>query len=159
MMNFFKKDYDLYAPVSGLCKDIIECKDKAFSSKALGDGLIIIPNENTIKAPCSGRISSLFPTKHAIGIVTNDKKEILLHIGIDTVKLKGKYFQSYISIGDKIKKGDKLITFDQEYMIKNDIDMSTILILLNGNKFRYKKKLLNDNIKVGDKIVEFGSGD
>ena len=159
MMNLFKKDIDLCAPVAGVCQDMINCKDNVFASKTLGDGVMIIPSENTIKAPCNGKISSLFPTKHAIGIITKDKKEILIHIGIDTVNLNGEHFQSYVSVGDKIKKGEKLITFDQQYMEKNDIDMSTIIILLNGDKLRYKKRLLNGNIIAGDKIIEFESGD
>lgn len=159
MFNLFRRDNEIYAPLSGLCQDIIACKDKAFASKALGDGILIYPSENIVKSPCNGKIVSIFPTKHAIGIITNDRKEILLHIGIDTVKLEGKGFNTFVTIGDKVKKGDLLIKFNQDYMEDPQIDMSILIILLNGNKFNYKKRGLDSVIKSGEKVIEFESGD
>lgn len=159
MFKLFAKNKDIYAPIAGLCLDITKCKDPTFSSKMLGDGFMILPQGNTVSSPCDGKITSIFPTKHAIGMMCSPNKEILIHIGIDTVKLDGKYFTSYVSIGDKVKMGDPLVSFDAQYMNEHGVDMSTIVILLNGGEYTYAKKQLDKNIQSGEKIIEFESGD
>lgn len=159
MFKLFTKNMDLFAPVSGECHDIVQCADTAFSSKAMGDGFLIIPDENIIKSPCNGKITALFPTKHAVGITMADGKEILVHIGIDTVKLNGKHFHAYVSKGDKVKVGTPIIRFDQDYMLQHDVDMSTMVILINRTDYVYKKYHMNERISSGEKIIKFESGD
>ena len=159
MFRLFLKDKAIYAPISGRCLDISECKDATFSSKALGDGIVILPDEEVVKSPCDGVVYSIFPTKHAISLITTDHKEILLHIGIDTVKMNGEYFTAFVKIGDKVKKGTPLIQYDAMYMAQHNMDMSIMLVLLNGGDFTYKKLLVNTEVKSGDKIIDFESGE
>lgn len=159
MFKLFMKDSDLYAPISGKCLDIAYCQDAAFASKALGDGFMIIPDEEVVKSPCDGKLTAVFPTKHAVGITMADGKEILLHIGIDTVKFDGKYFEAFVTKGDRVKKGDPLIRFNQKLLEKFGADMSTIVILLNGDGCKYEKYHMNDRILSGEKIIKFESGD
>ena len=157
MFRLFKKTNNICAPVSGKCLDISDCSDKAFS--AMGDGFFIIPSTNVIKSPCNGEITAIFPTKHAIGITTGQGMEILLHIGIDTVKLNGQHMTSYVSVGQHVKVGKKLVSFDIDYMKKQHIDMSTIVLVLNGGEFTYTKKHRNDNVTDGEKIILIESGE
>lgn len=159
MFNLFPKKEGIYAPIAGRCLDITSCKDETFASKMLGDGFMILPSENIVRSPCNGKINSIFPTKHAIGIITKDRKEILLHIGIDTVKLKGTQFESFVSVGEKVKRGAPLVKFNDTYMKENGIDMSTIVILLNGGEYKYSKRHIDDEIKAGEIIIDVESGD
>lgn len=159
MFNLFKKNNNISAPVSGKCLDITQCSDAAFSSKMLGDGFMIIPDAEVIKAPCDGTITTIFPTKHAIGITNRQGAELLLHIGIDTVKLNGQHMDALVKVNDKIRVGTPLIKFDAEYMKEQQIDMSTIVVLLNGGDFKYHKNHLNEEVKAGDIIIHMESGD
>lgn len=96
-----KSAQNLTAPVSGSIVSLKDVNDRTFSSEVMGKGIAIKPTENTIVSPCSGTISALFETGHAIGITTDDGLELLIHIGIDTVNLKGKYFKSLVTKGQK----------------------------------------------------------
>src|SRR5699024_10448528 len=95
-----------------------EVPDEVFAQKMVGDGLAIDPTEGIVVAPVDGEISQLFPTEHAIVVKTKENIEILIHVGMDTVNLKGEGFKALISKGDKVSKGDPLLEFDLEY-IKN----------------------------------------
>lgn len=159
MFNLFKKNNNISAPVSGKCQDITQCKDTAFSSKMLGDGFMIIPDADVIKAPCDGTIIALFPTKHAVGITSRQGLQLLLHIGIDTVKLNGNHMDALVKVNDKVKLGTPLIEFDANYMKEQQIDMSTMVVLLNGGDFKYHKNHLNEDVKAGDIIIHMESGD
>lgn len=159
MFNLFKKNNNISAPVSGKCQDITQCKDTAFSSKMLGDGFMIIPDADVIKAPCDGTITALFPTKHAVGITSRQGLQLLLHIGIDTVKLNGNHMDALVKVNDKVKLGTPLIEFDANYMKEQQIDMSTMVVLLNGGDFKYHKNHLNEDVKAGDIIIHMESGD
>lgn len=159
MFNLFKKNNDISAPVSGKCLDITLCSDAAFASKMLGDGFMIIPDVDVIKAPCDGTITTIFPTKHAIGITNRQGAELLLHIGIDTVKLNGQHMKTLVKVNEKVRLGTPLIEFDADYMKKQQIDMSTLVVLLNGGDFTYHKTHLNEKVKAGDIIIHMESGD
>lgn len=159
MFNLFKKNNNISAPVSGKCLDITQCRDTAFSSKMLGDGFMIIPDTDVIKAPCDGTITALFPTKHAVGITSKQGLQLLLHIGIDTVKLKGQHIDALVKVNEKIKLGTPLIKYDASYMKEQQIDMSTMVVLLNGSDYKYHKKHLNEEVKAGDIIIHMESGD
>ena len=102
------------SPVSGEALPITESDDPVFASKALGEGVIILPNDEVITAPFNGKIATIFPTRHAIGLVSDSGCELLIHIGINTVELNGKFFESFVKQGDHVKAGQKLIHFDKE---------------------------------------------
>lgn len=154
MFNLFKKSESCVAPASGKLIAISEVKDEVFSKKMMGDGFAIIPTEKTICAPYSGTVSFCFPTKHAIGIKTLDGKEILIHIGIDTVKLKGEGFQAFATESQKIKQGDTLIAMDLDFIKEKGYDPTVIVIFPNNtvelntqDKNVKTQQLLNIKIK------------
>jgi len=154
MFNLFKKDSNIYAPIAGECLDITECKDKAFAEKTLGDGFIVIPQESTVKSPCDGLITMIFPTKHAVGITMSNGQEIILHVGIDTVRLNGKKFTVLAKVGAKVKAGTPLIRFDAQYMKDQNIDMSVIVAFVNWSKYHYIKQHLNEIVKSDTCVLE-----
>ena len=100
------------APLAGKVASITEAPDEIFAQKMMGDGVVIFPTENILAAPIDGEITMIFPTKHALGIKSNDGIEILIHVGLDTVKLEGKPFNLFVTEGQKVKQGDKLMEID-----------------------------------------------
>ena len=106
----------LYSPFKGRAASITEAPDEAFAEKMMGDGYVVFPSEGVVYAPEDCEISFVFPSKHALGLRTEDGLEYLLHIGVDTVKLEGKGFEVFVQENDKVKKGDKLMEFDIEYI-------------------------------------------
>lgn len=129
----------LQSPAAGTVIPLGEMKDEAFASGAMGLGAAVVPEEGMVYAPADGEVSLVFDTKHAVGITTEEGVEILLHIGIDTVKLKGRGFTSYVESGDKVKQGDKLVSFDREAIAEDGYD-TTIAVLVT-NSGNYKKVL------------------
>src|SRR5699024_4002350 len=105
------KPETLAAHMTGTAIPMADVKDEAFASCALGDGCAIEPSEGKLYAPADAVVDNLFDTHHAIGLVTENGAEVLLHIGIDTVKLGGKHFTPHVKTGDKVRKGDLLISF------------------------------------------------
>ncbi len=148
------KEEILYAPMTGKIIPIGEVEDEAFSTRALGDGVAIEPSEGKLYAPCDGEVSMLFQTKHAINIISEGGAEILLHIGIDTVKLYGKYFEAHVNDGDKFKKGDLLISFDMEGIRREGYKLSTPMIVCNTTDYDSVKEVAKGNVKHGDRVLE-----
>lgn len=132
----FKEIAKFSSPVKGIATLIEETPDEAFAGKMMGDGIMIMPEESTVFAPCDGEVLFVFPSKHAVGIKTTDGFEILIHIGINTVELNGEGFEAFVETGDKVKKGDKLISFDMEYIKDKVPSMATpfIFTALNENQ-------------------------
>uniref|UniRef100_UPI0040291279 glucose PTS transporter subunit IIA n=1 Tax=Ruminococcus bicirculans (ex Wegman et al. 2014) TaxID=1160721 RepID=UPI0040291279 len=108
------KTITLYSHMNGTAVKLEDVEDEVFSQKILGEGAAVEPSEGKLYAPCDGKIDSVFDTKHAVNMVSDDGVEILLHIGIDTVKLGGQYFEAHVSDGQEVKKGDLLISFDMD---------------------------------------------
>ena len=106
------KELILYAPAAGKAIPLEEVPDPVFAEKMMGDGTAIEPSEGILFAPADGRIEQVFPTGHAVGIKTENGAEILLHIGLETVGMKGEGFEAFVKTGDRVKKGQKLISFD-----------------------------------------------
>lgn len=131
-------------------------EDEAFSEKILGDGIAIEPAEGKVYAPCSGKIENLFDTHHAVNILSDDGYEILIHIGIDTVKLKGKYFTPHISAGQSVKTGDLLISFDQDKIKAAGFKTTTPLIICNSDIDVKISNTASGNIKSGSRLMELG---
>ena len=124
----FKEIAKFSSPINGTAAPIEETPDEAFAGKMMGDGIMIMPEDKTVFAPCDGEILFVFPSKHAVGIKTNDGFEILIHIGINTVELNGEGFETFVNAGDIVKKGDKLIGFDIEYIKDKVPSMATPFI-------------------------------
>lgn len=109
----------LLAPITGKVVEIEDVPDEMFNQKMLGDGIAIEPTEGVAVSPIEGEVVQLFPSKHAVGIRGNSGLEILIHIGLETVSLNGKGFEAHVQQGDKVKAGDKLISFDIDYIREN----------------------------------------
>lgn len=120
--------HELYSPFKGTLKPITEAPDEAFASKAMGDGYLVMPEDGSVVAPEDGEVMFVFPSKHAIGMKTADGTEYLLHIGVDTVKLDGKGFEVFVSDGQKVKKGEKLMEFDPAFIRENAVSDACIVI-------------------------------
>lgn len=126
--NIAENVHKLYSPFQGVLKPITEAPDEAFASKAMGDGYLVMPEDGIVVAPEDGEVMFVFPSKHAIGLKAADGMEYLLHIGVDTVKLNGEGFTVFVSDGQKIKKGDKLMEFDPVYIREHAVSDACIVI-------------------------------
>jgi len=138
MFKFLKKNKEekgmiLKSPVVGRCFDISEIPDEVFSSKMLGNGIGFESTEGILYAPVDGEILQVFPTKHALILKSAEGIEILLHIGIDTVEMKGEGFESFVEKGKKVKAGDKLLTFDND-LIKAKAKTNLSVLVLTENE-------------------------
>lgn len=146
-------DEVITAPISGKVESLKDTKDKVFSSEMMGKGAAIIPESNQVVAPADGTITVSYPTGHAYGIKTNDGADILIHLGIDTVNLKGKGFESSIKQGDKVKKGDLLGTYDYELVKKEGYDPTVMVVVTNTNDYAEVKRITNAEVKQNDKLI------
>ncbi len=114
---------------------LIHVADTTFASGLLGKGIAILPSVGEVRSPVAGRIASLFATLHAIGIESDDGVEILIHVGIDTVKLDGKFFSAHVNVGDKVNTGDRLISFDIPAIREAGFDLTTPVLISNSDDF------------------------
>ena len=147
------KDATLGAHMNGTMLLMNEVQDEAFASCALGDGVAIEPSEGKLYAPADGEITNVFDTKHAVGMLTPDDVEILMHIGIDTVRLEGKYFTTHVNEGDQVKKGDLLISFDMAAIKKAGYMCTTPMIITNTDDYRSVKLLATGTVKAGQDLL------
>lgn len=121
----------LNAPIQGTILPLSAVKDPVFASEAMGKGLAIVPTNNDLVAPADATVAAVYPSKHAIGLVTDAGAEILLHIGIDTVQLDGQHFEQFVEQGQKVKVGDKLVTFDRAAIAAAGYDTTVMMIVTN----------------------------
>ena len=149
------KAMDVDSPLSGKVVALSSVKDEAFASQTLGKGCAVIPSVGVVKAPCNGTVSVLPDTKHAIGITTESGDDILIHIGMNTVELKGKHFTAKVSEGQKVSKGDDLITFDIEAIQAAGYDITTPVIISNADDFANVDVLINEGatVNAGDALL------
>ncbi|MFP7288777.1 beta-glucoside-specific PTS transporter subunit IIABC [Shouchella clausii] len=130
------KDEDIASPLMGTVMPLAEVKDEAFSTGALGKGLAIDPIEGKLVSPVSGTVSTLFPTYHAVGITTDSGVEILMHIGLDTVQLDGKFFKPFIKQGDRVEKGQLLIDFKLDQIKQAGFSIVTPIVITNSDNYK-----------------------
>ncbi|MEO1768798.1 PTS sugar transporter subunit IIA [Candidatus Enterococcus ferrettii] len=132
MFKRFKKNKkEIYCPVNGEVIAIEAVNDPVFASKAMGDGFAVEPLDGAIYAPMTGKVTSVFPTKHAIGLVTDDGLELLIHIGIDTVALNGEGFDILVAEGDAVTADTQLAKVDLEHLRKEQKPSTTMVIFTN----------------------------
>jgi PTS system glucose-specific IIA component len=125
------KEEVIHAPLTGKVVPIEEVPDPTFGQKMMGDGFAIVPTEGKVVSPVSGEIMQVFPTKHAIGIKTVAGVEVLLHIGLETVNMKGEGFTAHVKEGDKVKVGDLLVEFDLELVKERAASTITPVVITN----------------------------
>lgn len=141
------------SPLDGTVIPLGEVSDETFSAGILGQGCAVIPEKGVLYAPADGELVSLFPTNHALGMKLADGSELLIHIGIDTVKLDGKYFSACVSQGDKVKRGQKLIEFDCPSIRKEGYDVTTMLIVTGSTEEQVKVNTYG-KVKHGEALME-----
>ena len=150
--NDLNKEITLVSYANGEVVNIENVKDDMFSQKILGNGIAIIPEDGALYAPCDGTIETVFHTNHAIAIKSNCGKEILLHVGIDTVKLEGKYFEAKVKEGDRVKAGDLLLNFDIEAIKREGYNTVIPMVITNMENINIQSKI-QGNTKVGKDLV------
>lgn len=141
------------SPLNGNVLPLSEAKDDAFAQGLLGNGVAIDPADGKVVSPVDGTVMTLFPTKHAIGLVSDNGAEILIHLGMDTVKLDGKYFEAHVKQGDKVKKGDVLVTCDVEAIKAEGYSMITPVIVTNTADYLDVVEMASGTVKAGDDII------
>lgn len=148
MFGFYShKELTIYAPVAGKVIDITEVSDPVFAQKVMGDGVAIEPEENQIVAPFDGTVRMLAETRHAIALSKRDF-EVLIHVGLDTVALNGEGFTSHVAIGDFVKKGAVLLSFDSKYIKEKGKSLITPVVIMNTpEKMMDIKKYFDDDEK------------
>ena len=151
-----KKQVDLTvaSPVDGTVKALTDSKDAVFAQETMGKGCLILPDNGNVYAPVNGTVSTLFPTKHAIGIVSDEGLEVLIHIGIDTVNLEGKYFNAHIKQGDQVKLGQLLVSFDKEAIEKEGFSTEIPVVITNTNNYTDVVEMDYEHHNHGDAIIK-----
>lgn len=148
------KDVVLGAHMNGRMLLMTEVQDEAFASCALGDGVAIEPSEGKLFAPADATVVNVFDTKHAIGLAIGDEMELLLHVGIDTVKLGGKHFEAHVKEGQEVKKGDLLVSFDMDAIKKEGYLCTTPMIVCNTDEYSSIKPLVTGEVKAGQNLLD-----
>lgn len=150
-MSFFKKIFgskeeakELIGTVcAGELVNISQVPDEVFSSKMMGDGFAQKTTDGVIVSPVDGKIITIFPTKHALTILSKDGKEILIHLGVDTVNLKGEGFETFVSEGQDVKVGDKLVKMDVEFINSSEVAKSSMPIVVFTNLAEGQSVMVN----------------
>ncbi len=146
---------EILSPLSGVVKNLEDVPDSTFAEKVLGDGIAIVPSDNKVYAPTDGVVVSIMDTKHGLIFKTNQGVELLIHIGLDTVNLKGKYFKSYVENNKEVKAGDLLIEFDMEQIKNEGYNLITPVIVANINDYIKAVPMVdaNENIKHSETLL------
>jgi len=143
----------ILSPLSGKVIALKEVNDPVFSEGALGVGTAVKPDGGRITAPVDGVISLMFETGHAVSMTSKDGMEILIHVGLDTVKLKGRHFTRHAGTGDKVKAGDLLITFEREAIAAEGYDTVTPVVVCNPDDFKSIEVTASGTVKEQDEII------
>lgn len=145
---------ELVSPLDGELLPLSEVKDEVFSSGAMGEGVAIEPSQGVLHAPDDGRVVMTFPTGHAIGMKTKDGAEILMHIGMDTVNLQGKGFETLVDKGDEVKAGDELVNFDIDEIHSAGYIVTTPIVVTNSKDYEKVSVVRQGEVKVGQEILD-----
>lgn len=147
------KEVLLYAVGKGKVIPIEAVPDKTFSECLLGDGIGFFPEEDHIYAPCDGKITMVAETKHAFGLKLKNGAEVLIHVGLDTVNLNGQGLEPKISVGSVVKRGEFLLKIDRAFMEKKGIDLTTSIVLTNGDGYILNKLKMSGMVSRDDYII------
>ncbi|NYC53044.1 glucose-specific phosphotransferase system IIA component [Clostridium beijerinckii] len=149
-----KSEAIILTPIEGKSVSLSQVNDITFSEEIMGKGAAIIPSKGIAVSPVNGVISALFETKHAIGITAEDGTEILIHIGLDTVKLGGKHFTAHVKSGDKVKIGDLLVEFDIEAIKREGYEVITPVLVTNSSDYKDVLSLIDKDVKEKDELIK-----
>lgn len=141
------------APVEGKAVPLSEVSDPTFGQEILGKGVAVIPSVGRVVAPIDGEVALVFETKHAISIVSEEGVELLIHVGLDTIALKGEHFKTHVKVGDNVKKGDLLSEFDIEKIKAAGYDIITPMIVCNTTDYKNVEAITGNNVNTLDDIL------
>lgn len=156
MFDFLKKKdkgIEIGSPVKGKAVPISQVSDPTFGEEILGKGVAIQPEEGKIYAPADGTIEMLFDTKHAVSMTTTEGVELLVHIGLDTVALKGEHFTAHKGNGDAVKKGELLISVDLEAVKAAGYDVITPMVVCNTSDYQTVDAVTGSDVNPGDTVL------
>lgn len=145
---------EIYSALTGIAIPLTQVNDVTFAAEVLGKGIAVIPDKGEVVAPCDATVETVFDTKHAVGLSTESGVELLIHIGINTVELGGKHYTTHVKEGDKVKKGQVLVTFDMEQIKAAGYDVTTPLIVTNSDDYRDIKVLHEGAATPEDQVLE-----
>jgi sugar PTS system EIIA component len=147
---------EIHSPLDGEAIPLEEVPDPVFAQKMMGDGLAIIPKNGKVVSPVNGKVVQIFPTKHAVGLVSEEGLEILIHIGLETVELNGKGFEVAVSAGETVKVGDPLLNVDLDYLEQKHKEIVTPIVITNMlNKAGELECIAKNNVVTrGDVIMK-----
>ncbi len=149
------KTISLVSPLTGASIPLEEVPDPVFSQKLAGDGVAVKPSEGVVVAPMDGKVAHLFDTLHAIMLEGDNGVQLLIHVGIDTVKLKGEGFRAFVQAGDSVKTGDALLAFDLSVIEKAGYSLVTPIVVANGEQVASQSAVTNQDVRAGvDPILE-----
>lgn len=148
------KTISLKAVEDGRTIPMDEVNDQTFAQELLGPGIAIVPSNGTVVSPIDGTIATVMDTKHAVCIQGEDGLELIVHAGLDTVELNGKYYQTYKEIGDQVKAGDVLLEFDLEEITKAGYDVTTPIVITNLGHYKITKCLTGQQVKAGEEVIQ-----
>ena len=146
-------EQEILAPVAGEVVPVSEVNDPTFSEEIVGKGVAIKPADNRIVAPRDGTVSLMFDTGHAVSLVSKSGAEILIHVGLETVSLKGKHYTVHVKNGDTIKAGQLLIEFDREAIAADGFDTITPVLVCNPENFSEMRTYPGKTVRAGEKII------
>lgn len=158
-LSFFKKKKNkpktnIYAPMDGAIVQLENIPDPVFSQKMMGEGIAIDPSNGNVYAPVDGKVIQLAPTKHAIGILTEDGTEVLIHIGLDTVNLKGEGFTVHVSEEQEVSKGELVIEFDLDFIKQHAPSTITPIVITNSQNSDKTYEITDETSAIqGDTIL------
>lgn len=147
------EDKTVYSPIKGKVIALSSVKDETFAGEFLGKGVAIQPEEGKVVAPFDGKVTVVMDTKHAIGMTSDSGVEILIHVGMDTVQLNGKHYQTHVNVDDVVKKGDLLLTFDKEAIVAEGYEITTPVVVTNTTDFKQVNGLTEIQAQKGDAII------
>lgn len=158
MLGFFKKKnkdtgHTLVSPAKGRAVSLSEVNDPTFSDGLLGDGVAVIPTEGKIYAPCNGKIEMVFDTLHAVNLISDFGAEVLIHVGLDTVTLKGDGYEAHVSQGQEVKTGDLLLTVDLDKLKSQGYDTITPMIICNTDNFASVEAKTDFDVTTSDEVL------
>lgn len=157
MFSFLKKKDDgmtIVSPIKGEAVELSKVSDPTFGEGMLGKGIAIVPTEGKVYAPADGEISMMFETRHAVSMVTTQGVELLIHVGLDTVSLKGDGFEAHVQSGDQVKQGDLLLTVDLAKIKEAGLDTISPVVVCNTDDYKDVQAIQFTSVEPGDSLIK-----